>query len=486
MRQHLLTLCMTATLCLSAASPRLDIYRDEQRSDTVYSSKYYLIAVTDPGAKAWIDGNECHVYKTGSFGAELKLKEGENIVPVKVAVGKKNGKRDVRLVYVKRERSAANGSATVTRKLETPVNVLSTAGAYLQNGNGGDRLGGSKMGFIDADIPMTAVGETDNLYEVSLGNSRRAYLPKEYAETGGTGSEVVNSSSATIDNVGKSDRFVLSLPQRVPYTYVTELEPSTIKVTLYGVTNNSNWITQHGSLGMVDYVDFVQEDSDVLTLVFRLKEKYQWGFTVGYQPESSSLEINVRHRPQSLAVKDLVIGLDAGHGGEYPGARSPSGLTEKEVNLDIILHAAEMLRGMGAKVVLTRDGDTGPSMTERKRIWREAGVDIAVSVHNNASGNPLAPMGTSTYYKHLCNRPLAMALHDSMMELGLVDFGVTGNFNFSLNGPTDYPNALVEALFMSSLPEEELLADPEYRKRIAGQVVKGLLDYLNQVESSVK
>ena len=68
----------------------------------------------------------------------------------------------------------------------------------------------------------------------------------------------------------------------------------------------------------------------------------------------------------------------------------------------------------------------------------------------------------------------------------LADFGLTGNFNFSLNGPTEYPNALVEVLFMSSLPEEELLADPAYRTRLARGVVDGILDYLAQVRKSVK
>ncbi len=152
------------------------------------------------------------------------------------------------------------------------------------------------------------------------------------------------------------------------------------------------------------------------------------------------------------------------------------------MNLDIVLKVADILRAKGAKVVLTREGDTGPSMTERKRIWRDANVDLAVSVHNNSSGNPLKPMGTSVYYKHLFNFDLAEAIHSSMISLGLVDFGLTGNFNFSLNGPTDYPNALVEGLFMSSLPEEEMLADPDYRRRMAEKIVEGIEAYLRSAE----
>ena len=72
-----------------------------------------------------------------------------------------------------------------------------------------------------------------------------------------------------------------------------------------------------------------------------------------------------------------------------------------------------------------------------------------------------------------------------MLELGLANFGLTGNFNFSLNGPTDFPNALVEVLFMSSLPDEEMLADPEMRTRLAQQIAKGIENYLAQVEASL-
>lgn len=480
----ILAAAMLATPALMAAKgPSLKIYRDEQPTDTVYAERYYLIGVTDPDALATIDGRDCHVYRTGSFGAELKLKPGENVVPVAVRRGRDVTRRDVRLVYATDRTARRRTSAPVTSDLAQPINITTLEGAYLQHGNGSDRLGGSKMCFIPAGVELTADGATDNLYRVALGASDHAYVQKSLVEVGGTGGAVVNTGSISISNNDSTDRIVVSLPRRLAFYDRAEIDPSTILVTLYGATNNSNWLTQRSTPAMVDYVDLRRDGEDALTLVIRLKDRYSWGYSIDYQ--GNNLVIDVRHRPESLAIKDLVVGLDAGHGGENPGAKSPSGLTEKEVNLDIILKAAKILRGMGARVVLTRDGDTGPSMTERKRIWREGGVDIAISVHNNASGNPLVPMGTSAYYKHIANRDLARDLHESMLSLGLANFGLTGNFNFSLNMPTEYPNALVEVLFMSSLPEEELLADPDYRTRLAEKVVDGLLNYLKRVEASL-
>lgn len=482
--KHISTLILMLAVAMSAtAAPKVPLAiktGHADRTDTVYTPKQYIVGVTDPAAKAWIDGEEVHVYRTGSFGAQVSLKEGLNKFPVKVGIGKNTEKAEVKYFYTTASKPAP-AAAEATVALAEPLNIITTDGAYLQYGNGGDRLGGSKMNFIDAGIPMTATGETKSLYKVRLGENGFAYLPKEYAQEGGTGATTYNSGSASLTNMGTYDRITVGLPERVPYYTYTMLEPSTIVVKLYGVTNNTNWLTQRNATGMVDYVDIRQPESDVLEFVIRLKEKYQWGYTIAY--EGNMLTIDVRHRPASLALSDLTIGLDAGHGGEYLGAVSPSGLMEKEVNLDIVLKLADMLRAEGAKVVLTRDSDTGPSMTERKRIWRDGGVDLAISVHNNASGNPLIPMGTSCYYKHIAFRPLAKALHDSMLDMGLANFGLTGNFNFSLNGPTDYPNALVEVLFMSSLPEEEILADPAERTKLAAQIFKGLKEWLEEIKN---
>ncbi|MDE5573248.1 MAG: N-acetylmuramoyl-L-alanine amidase, partial [Muribaculaceae bacterium] len=452
------TAAMMVSLPVMAKDSLFKIYHDDEHTDTVTRPTYYVIGVATPDAQAWVNGEEVHVYKTGSFGGQVTLKPGLNKIPVKVTVNKKSEKKTVEIFYNDAPRTASpRQSEPATMALATPVNIKSLPGAYFQYGNGGDRLGGAKIGFVDAGIEMTAVGETKGLYKVQLSDNRYAYLPKEYAEQGGEGATTVNTGSWSLSNNGKADRISISLPVRLPYTSRTEIDPSTIKVSLYGATCNSNWITQRGQLGMIEFVDFEQEESDVLTLTIRLKEKFQWGYSISYS--GSTLNIDVRHCPASLDLKDLTIGLDAGHGGPYPGAYSPSGLKEKDVNLDIVLKAADILRKKGANVGLTRDGDTGPSMTERKQIWREGNVALAISVHNNASGNPLIPMGTSAYYKHIFDRQLASSLHQSMLSLGLANFGLTGNFNFSLNGPTDYPNALVEVLFMSSLPEEELLAD---------------------------
>lgn len=484
MKKYFLPLVLVGGAAFGAVADELPLKIYSGAPDTIRAARTTLVAVTAPGASASIAGNDVHVYRTGSFGAEVHLSPGANTVPVVVRRGAQSVERNLEIYYdtLPAPKKTPRPEAAENRFVD-PRYVSTLDGAYLQYGNGDDRLGGSKMGFVDKGIVLKAIGEKGSLYCVRLGEGRVAYLPKEYSEDAPAPhvAAAVNTGSWSVAEAGDADRVTISLPRRLAYHYATELDPSVITVDIFGATDNSNWITQRTlTLGIIDYVDFRQVASDVYRVIIRLKDEYQWGFHVGYEGEGSVLAIDVRHRPESLALKNLTIGLDAGHGGPYPGARSPSGLLEKEVNLDIVKHLQAILESKGAKVVMTRTGDTGPSMAERKRIWRDARVDLAISVHNNSGGGALASPGTAVLYKHLFCRPLAQAVTARLLETGLPLFGIVQNFNFSLNGPTEFPEVLVEGMFMSSLEEEEKLADPEFRRKFAGKIALAIEDYLKE------
>lgn len=484
------TILILAAVIMSIAAPArktppLHIVSGAQQ--TTHNAEHTVVGITAPGASATVNGSDVTVYSnTGCFGTRINLKPGRN--RIKIAVTKDKLKADTTFDVELTERPASRPMAKKPAKRETTYPeafaVTTDSGAYLQYGASDDRLGGSKMCFIDRDIVMAATGEAGDLYRVKLGANRHAYISKEYAHRTEDDAALptVNTGSWSIERHESFDRVTVALPRRLPYSYWTEDgNPSTLCVELYGAADNSNWITQRTlDLGIIDHVDFRQVDSDVYRVLVHLKERYVWGFTTGYEGETSALRIDVRHKPAAQGLRGLHVGLDAGHGGRYPGARSTSGLLEKDINLDIVLKLRDMLQRAGARVTLTRSGDTSPSMSERKRILRDAGVDISVSVHNNAGGGPLASPGTSALYKHSFDRPFALCIARRLLELDVNFYGLVGNFNFSLNGPTDYPNMLVEGLFMSSLEEENLLADPEFRTKMARQIYLGLEDYIRK------
>lgn len=453
------------------------------KTDTVYRATHYVVGAASPGSEVLINGTVVKQYKTGSFGIELKLVEGVNPIEIRV----KNNKEDLSEKF------------SVYYKLQQPKPVISDTnsyhgmvvttlpGAYLNYGAGEDRLGGAKINFISEGVNLAVIDSVNNLYKVRLSDSRYSYLPKEYAVKAPAGTKPPFSltGSWSVTNSGKSDKVRISLDQRLPYTMTFELEPSRIVVDIHGAQCNSNWITQYLDLKSVEYVDFSQTESDVMRIAIKIKGNRCWGYSASYS--GNALVIDVKHAPDPT-LKGMTIGLDAGHGGSASGAVSPSGYKEKDLNLSMVYILKEELEKRGAKVVLSRKDDSDMNMTERKRIFKEAGIDMLISIHCNASGNPLVSGGTSTYYRHIEYRDLAKTILERLVKMdgGIKNFGLVGNFNFSLNSPTEYPSALVETLFMSSLPDEEKITDPQFRKNMMIEVAGGIEDFLKIVKKENK
>jgi N-acetylmuramoyl-L-alanine amidase len=68
-----------------------------------------------------------------------------------------------------------------------------------------------------------------------------------------------------------------------------------------------------------------------------------------------------------------------------------------------------------------------------------------------------------------------------MLQLGLQEYGNVGSFNFSLNGPTDYPNCLVEVAFLSNKKDEKKILDPKFRRETAIKIVEGIEAFLKKI-----
>ena len=94
--------------------------------------------------------------------------------------------------------------------------------------------------------------------------------------------------------------------------------------------------------------------------------------------------------------RPLVV-IDAGHGGHDPGAIR-AGYQEKALVLGLAQALrAELLRGGGIRVALTRDGDRFVALAERVAIARELGADLFLSVHADSAGDQEAVGGASIY-----------------------------------------------------------------------------------------
>lgn len=97
--------------------------------------------------------------------------------------------------------------------------------------------------------------------------------------------------------------------------------------------------------------------------------------------------IKVSNKPTRL--RDVIVVLDAGHGGKDPGARGPRNSREKDVVLAITLKLKQLIdRQPGMRAVLTRSGDYYVGLRQRLNIARRHNGDIFVAIHADAFNNP--------------------------------------------------------------------------------------------------
>ena len=464
--------------------------------DTVYKAKHVVVGMADPGEKFTVNGMPVTAYKTGTWGLELQLKVGNNAITIaKEGVGSETfnvfySTTPKPVTKEMQEAAAARKAAEVEKAkfYPTSVKVSTKKYSYLNYGAGTDRLGGAKINYLPQGIEMYADAENENLYRVKLSQNRYAYIPKSQVEVIGKyspdsdfmQSNVVLSGSSTAYVNGNCDRVSIGVGGKKPYIVKEYTDPHKIVVDVYGVQCNSNWLTHKSGLKSVDNIDVESIDSDITRFTIYLKTKSSWGFSMDYQ--GNNLVIDIKHVPSQLYLKNLTIGIDAGHGGpESNGAVGLSGLKEKDMNLDMAHQLKAILEKQGAKVVLTREGDEGMTIRERQDKMIEKKADIVISIHCNAGGGPLSTLGTSTYYRYNPYKPLAEDILGYLLQIdGVKNFGMVGNFNFSLSAITDFPCVLVETLFISSLWEEEKLADPAFRKDMMERVAKGLNDYIKE------
>lgn len=224
-----------------------------------------------------------------------------------------------------------------------------------------------------------------------------------------------------------------------------------------------------------------------------------------------------------LAVRKVV--LDPGHGGPALGTRTPQGLIEKELTLDIAERLRKLLEKDAFQVVMTREADRDVSLERRGALANEAGADIFVSIHLNWIEN--RSRGVETYYlgptddpyltrlaasenresgysladmRHLLDRlyagvrqeksrKLAETVQGSLFEsLGKVgprieDRGVKAA-PFIVLLTTEMPAILAEVSSVSNEEEARLLTKPLYRQYIAEALARGIRAYADGARES--
>lgn len=364
---------------------------------------------------------------------------------------------------------------------EAPMKLFRTTGAlvYMEYGLGDDRLGGAKMGYLDSNVLIRVKDSVNGDYKVQLSRNHEAYIPKINLRPVPDVFPRSYYLSANFKVFGDSaaDYVSIMLDEKLPYR--SQHMPGLVGITvdIFGVTSNTNWITQLGSTKEIVNTWYEQVEDDVMRVHIRLKHNLHWGHSIYYDSLQSRLFVKIK-RPPAEGLKKWKIAIDAGHGGTNLGAAgSGTGVLEKDYTLKMAEELERAFKKAGVKhVYMTRRIDTTLSMEERIVALRKENPDLLISLHLNSSGAD-SIRGTSTFYRYVGFRPLSQVILKRMLELGLKEYGNVGSFNFALSGPVEYPNCLVEVAFLSNLEDEKMIINPKFHKAVAKKIVEGVKDY---------
>ena len=278
-------------------------------------------------------------------------------------------------------------------------------------------------------------------------------------------------------------------------------------------------------------VDVYHEEDEIAHLLKQLQAKAgddQKDNSQKVEDEKNNLtskEESKEEQPKVAEQAKIVVAIDAGHGGEDPGARGSSGTKEKDITLAIAKKLRDAInKEPNLQAVLIRDGDYFIPLAKRVAKARKLEADLFVSIHADAftkksvkgsSVFALSERGASSAFakfiankenesdliggvsiddKHpvlaqtLLDLSLSATINDSM-KLGRYVLDEMGKVNtlhkkyveqagFAVLKAPDIPSILVETAFISNPKEEKNLRSESFQIKLAESVVKGIKTYL--------
>ncbi len=332
-------------------------------------------------------------------------------------------------------------------------------------------------------------------------------------------------------------RAVFDLAGPVDYKVFTLKNPERVVIDLAKSSTNKTFSSVEG--GQVQSIRYGQKKDGSLRLVidvkdsarprsFLLKPGKQYGhrLVVDLFPEHQSVIAKPAKNIQHVVSRnrDVIVAVDAGHGGEDPGAIGAKGTREKDVTLQISKKLVAIInKEKGMKAVLVRKGDYYIPLRKRSRIARDVRADLFISIHadsfrkrsvkgssvfmlsqNGASSEAAKWLAVKENSADLVggislddkDDVLASVLLDlsqsatseassrvaqdvlsAMGGVGPMHKGVVEKANFAVLKSPDVPSILVETAYISNLAEEKRLRSSKHQQKLAKAMLSGIRQY---------
>lgn len=340
------------------------------------------------------------------------------------------------------------------------------------------------------DYTVQSVGMTDyvvsqknGFYKLRMGG----YIAETYVEeTTDFPTELTQIRKAEVVNAGKNTEFRITTEDKP--AYYGNMDNGKFIVTFYNIDANTAPEVTIGPNPLFTACEVIRlPESNRVRYSFTLvDEKNFYGFDLHY--EDGTTVVTCRN-PQVLNLRSqnplsgIYIVLDAGHGGTDVGAKGAlvdGFLHEKDLNLQIVLAAAEQLRALGADVSLIRSDDSTVSLNERMVYLEAAEPDLSISVHQNSmnySVDITRIRGVLPLYCADSGKLLAASVGKSVADATGRLYRSSQYQMLALCRNPKFPQTLIEVGFITCVEEYEQMSTGRGIAQVAQGITIGVLEY---------
>lgn len=389
-----------------------------------------------------------------------------------------------------------------------------------------------RRGFVLGLGKVIGVAGISSIAPQTFAKGRRAQIKSVAMHKSANGRERVVFA---LDKSVRHKVYTLSAPDRVVIDFIDTSAKSKLKLGRNAASKSPQKLVKGLRQAVRNTQDFrvvldMNQKSKAHSSLKSTKNGYFLEVALSpYQASKSSPEQHVKKAISAatagIVSRPMVIAIDAGHGGNDPGAVGKRGTLEKDIVLQIARRLKKHVdRQPGLKGVLIRDGDYKMRLRSRISKARKHKADLFISIHADANPNPkltgssvyiLSEKGASSEAAkwlanqensyddklagadlHRDNRVVSSLLIDLSMqntinkshafardvlkELGTVNDLLrrqVESAGFVVLKSPDIPSVLVETAFISNPREERRLKTPKHQEKLAKAILKGVLRY---------
>jgi N-acetylmuramoyl-L-alanine amidase len=250
-------------------------------------------------------------------------------------------------------------------------------------------------------------------------------------------------------------------------------------------TGIESWPVDHPFLTAIHLSEDAAAAKSMLTLDLSRLVAYQ---VVNVDSDGFILNLTL---PKGVgrAMEDLVVVVDAGHGGSSTGCNwvvNGRCVYEKELTLSMALRVQKLLEDCGARVIMTRTSDTEVPLEARPAMAAKHNADLFVSIHVDDCPIPNSASGSTAYY-HMddsSSRAMAHAIISNVARVsGLPSRGAKSDrvrfrSGMAVLRGSPVPAVLLETAYINNANDRAKLMDGAFRQKLAAAVVDGIRDYI--------